>query len=90
MSPRKHKLDNSLLEGEIDLLRNAIRRVAEVADQAEDLDQLFRAVRTLSSAAARLAILLKAQAELGHGQGDLAETLASALEEAMHELEQKP
>lgn len=76
---------SSGLEGEIRMLREALRREA-----LDDLDQLtvgerMRVLDTVSKAASRLATLLKAERQLAVDQ-DMGATLRQALDDLLEEL----
>jgi hypothetical protein len=78
---------NGGLRDEINLLRIVMRRALEQAEEGGDLmlEDYTRLLNALSGAAARLAILIKAQQELGLGDGDeVAIALRKALESLGH------
>jgi uncharacterized protein YjcR len=78
--------DNGLI-GEITLLRVLIRRVFEAAnEEADNLDTWIKALKTLGTAFARLATLIKAQRDLHGGEeSELAAVLNQAINEVTHE-----
>jgi len=81
-------LETVLQEGlshEIAMLRVITRRVMELADGVETLDEAIAAMGALGLASIRLSSLLKAQARLGSGGNDLAAAISSALSELMQE-----
>lgn len=73
------------LQDEIDMLRVAARRVMELADGVDTLEDAIAVLSTLSVAASRLAQLLKAQRALGAEGGEVAETLSQALKDVLKE-----
>ena len=83
-------LDTVLSDGlvdEIALLRVIIRRVFEFADSdAADLDTWTRSLNTLGAASTRLAGLLRTQAILTGGSGNVLDVLSAAIGEVAHDL----
>lgn len=74
------------LEGEISMLRVALRRVFDQVQQASDIDSACFALSTLGTASTRLAGLIKVQRMLqGAGSVDVAAALSTALGEVIKE-----
>jgi hypothetical protein len=71
---------SSSLEEEISMLRNATRRVFELADKAGDIDQAIKVLGALGLASIRTSRLLKSQKELGDGDQALDLILAALSE----------
>jgi hypothetical protein len=85
-APAQARPDPQALEDEIHMLRKLMRRAQQAAEQVDldDVQSMARLLNALSSAAARLAILLKTQQMLGADQVD---EVAAALQLALFELE---
>ncbi len=77
------------LEQEIDLLRVMIRRTMELADGLDDLREATRVLDSLSAAASRLSVLLRAQKNLGGGREPGIDAIAQALKQVNQELRPK-
>jgi uncharacterized protein YjcR len=73
------QLVSSGLQDEIAMLRLIIRRVVQLAAQAESLDQLLRLLNTLSHATANLGRLMKIQYALTGGRTDFDRDLEDIL-----------
>jgi hypothetical protein len=84
--PVQARPDPQALEDEIHMLRKLMRRAQQAAEQVDldDVQSMARLLNALSSAAARLAVLLKTQQMLGADQVD---EVAAALQLALFELE---
>ena len=68
------------LDDEILMLRTITRKVYELADGVEELDQAVSLLGALGIASTRLANLLRAQKSLGNGQDAVMTALSEALE----------
>jgi hypothetical protein len=72
------------LEDEIAMLRVATRRAFELANDADDINQMIKALGALGLAAIRTSRLLKAQKELGDGEQAL-DAISTAINEVLEE-----
>lgn len=72
------------LEDEIAMLRVATRRAFELANDADDIDQMIKALGALGLASIRTSRLLKAQKELGDGDQAL-DAISTAINEVLKE-----
>ncbi len=82
-------LENTLdggLEGEIHMMRVAIRRFFKMGGQAKDLDEAGCILRTLGTAVVRLADLCKTQEMLGRKADQALKEINQALQEVLDEL----
>jgi len=73
------------LTNEIEMLRRTIQRMFELAQEL-DVPMAIRVMESLGAAASRLAVLLRAQADLAEDETD---ELQSALSQAINELLQE-
>jgi len=76
----------TVLRDEIQMLRTMMRRVIALADEGRSLEELLRVLDTLSSAAARLTKLLKAEQEQKKENENIGELLNQALSEVIETL----
>lgn len=72
------------LEDEIAMLRVATRRAFQLANDADDIDQMIKALGALGLASIRTSRLLKAQKELGDGYQAL-DAISTAINEVLKE-----
>jgi hypothetical protein len=70
------------LSDEISMLREIIRRVNAMADDGSSLEQMLKVLEGMSMSSARLATLLKVQAQIESSQGAESE-LSAALRQAI-------
>ena len=77
------------LDDEILMLRTITRRVYELADGVEELDQAVSLLGALGIASTRLANLLKAQKSLGNEQDGVMTALSEALEKVRKDWERE-
>jgi hypothetical protein len=75
------------LDDEIRMLRTITRRVFQLADGVEELEQAISLLGALGIASTRLANLLKAQKSLGNGQDAVMTALSEALEKVRKDWE---
>lgn len=71
---------------EIHLLRILMRRLLEVSNDTEDLDQCLAVLKATSVAAARLTGMLRAQKLLGQS-GDMSDLISQAIADVNQELD---
>lgn len=74
------------LSGEIAMLRDLMRQLAERAEHDQDITDAVRILNALSQASARLGQVLRIQAQLGGGS-DLAGEIRQAADLVRRELE---
>jgi hypothetical protein len=90
MSPPKKAslpaMDPSLKE-EISMLRQAIRRLVQIAVNVDGLGETMQSLNTLGMATARLARLLEAEQRMGSQSSQVDIALQQALDEMHAELE---
>ncbi|NPV77512.1 MAG: hypothetical protein HPY59_14220 [Anaerolineae bacterium] len=79
----------AILQDEIQMLRSVMRRVIALADEGRSLEELLHVLDTLSSAAARLARLLKAEQDFSKETEDIGEILNQALGEVIETLKKE-
>ena len=72
------------LEDEIAMLRVATRRACKLANDADDIDQMIKALGALGLASIRTSRSLKAQKELGDGDQAL-DAISTAINEVLKE-----
>ena len=82
----RERLKAGDLSEEIDMLRDLMRRLAEQAGPEADLNRQVRLLGALSQASARLAQVLRVQAQLGGGSAHVAE-LRQMADEIRQDLE---
>ena len=82
----RERLKAGDLSEEIDMLRDLMRRLAEQARPEADLNRQVRLLGALSQASARLAQVLRVQAQLGGGSAHVAE-LRQMADEIRQDLE---
>ncbi|HMN60288.1 MAG TPA: hypothetical protein PJ988_07990 [Anaerolinea sp.] len=82
----RERLKAGHLSEEIDMLRDLMRRLAEQAGPEADLNRQVRLLGALSQASARLAQVLRVQAQLGGGSAHVAE-LRQMADEIRQDLE---
>jgi hypothetical protein len=81
--------ESTSLEHEITLLRVMMRRMMELADGIDDLNQATHVLVALGAAAGRLASLLRTQKSLGASHSQLADEISIAIQQVNAELRQK-
>jgi hypothetical protein len=72
------------LKDEIAMLRVATRRAFKLANDADDINQMIKALGALGLASIRTSRLLKAQKELGNGDKAL-DAISTAINEVLEE-----
>lgn len=77
------------LKEEIRMLRSVMRRVINLAEGGQSLDELLRVLDTFSSAATRLAKLLKAEQQFARDAENVGEILNQALSEVIDALKKE-
>lgn len=78
------------LQEEIDMLRSVIRQAYQIVQEIEDPAEKLRGLNVIGTAATRVANLLKAQHQLGGGQGDeIAQSIDYVIREAARRLDVK-
>lgn len=79
----------TVLRGEIQMLRSVMRRVIALADEGRSLEELLHVLDTLSSASDRLARLLKAEQHFSKETENIGEILNQALGEVIETLKKE-
>lgn len=87
--PRQDTPPEAVLRDEIQMLRSVMRRVIALAGEGRSLEELLHVLDTLSSAAARLARLLKAEQDFSKETEDISEILNQALGEVIDTLKKE-
>lgn len=76
-----------VLQEEIDMLRIAMQQAFQIIQAIEDPSDKLRGLNTLSSAAGRVASLVKTQHQLGGGkESEIARAIQAAIAEAARKL----
>ena len=76
-------LESQALDDEINMLRVSTRRVFEMANGVQELQQSIDALRALGMAATRLSVLLRSQSEV---QQQATQAIQCALNEVLQEM----
>ena len=86
MSPRRKNTQPKHFSEEIEMLREAIRKVFDLAITSEDLAKASQALQAISQGAARLSRLVEAEDKFTTRKKGFDEAFEKALDQVMKEL----